>query len=59
VHQRWCALMKGMSEADFGRTFVHPEHGRVFKLDDLLPMYAWHGKHHVAHITALRDREGW
>ena len=59
LHQRWVALMRSMSEADFGRTFVHPEHGRVIKLDEVLPMYAWHGKHHTAHITALREREGW
>lgn len=59
LHQRWGALMRAMSDADFARTFVHPEHGRVFKLDDILPLYAWHGNHHVAHITALREREGW
>ena len=41
------------------RGFVHPEHGRFIRLDGALGLYAWHGKHHVAHITALREREGW
>jgi len=47
-----------MSPADFTRRLNHPEHG-LMNLDQLLAMYAWHGKHHVAHITRLRQREGW
>jgi uncharacterized damage-inducible protein DinB len=59
LHQRWAVLLRSMKPEQFGRTFMHPEHGRVFKLDDILPLYAWHGNHHTAHITALREREGW
>jgi hypothetical protein len=47
-----------MSPADFDRTFVHPEDG-VLTLDTLLALYAWHGPHHVEHITSLRVRNGW
>jgi len=59
LHARWVALMRSMSAADFGRTLRHPEHDRVLTLGQMLGLYAWHGRHHVAHITALRKREGW
>lgn len=58
LHLRWVRLLEGMSEADFSRFFRHPEIGPV-RLDQNLALYAWHGKHHVAHITALRDRMQW
>ena len=58
LHQRWVALLGGLSDADFARTFRHPELGLV-RLDTNLALYAWHGKHHAAHITGLRDRMGW
>jgi uncharacterized damage-inducible protein DinB len=58
LHHRWVALLKSMSSADFGRTFRHPELG-VVRLDTNLALYAWHGRHHTAHITRLRDRMGW
>jgi DinB superfamily len=50
LHRRWAALLRAMRPADFARTFVHPEHGRAMTLDHALAMYAWHGKHHVAHV---------
>ena len=59
LHERWSALLEGMAPGDFARTFVHPDHGKALTLDNALGMYAWHGRHHVAHITALREREGW
>jgi uncharacterized damage-inducible protein DinB len=59
LHTRWVALLKAMDTADFNRAFVHPEHNKKFTLGQLLALYAWHGRHHVAHITALRKREGW
>jgi hypothetical protein len=59
LHQRWLLLLRNLRPADFARRFRHPEHGRMFGLDETLAMYAWHGKHHVAHITALRRRMGW
>jgi hypothetical protein len=59
THARWVALMRGMREEEWGRTYFHPEHGRALRLDAVLGMYAWHGAHHTAHITRLRDRDGW
>ena len=59
VHRRWLVLLEAMSDSDFGRTYHHPEHGKTFTLDWTVGMYAWHGRHHVAHITSLRERMGW
>lgn len=59
LHARWVMLLRGLSEQDFERTFHHPEHDRTFTLGRTLAMYAWHGRHHVAHITRLRERMGW
>ena len=59
LHQRWLLLLRNLRPADFARRFRHPEHGRMFGLDETLAMYAWHGEHHVAHITSLRRRMGW
>ena len=58
LHQRWVHLLERMTDADFARFFQHPEIGLV-RLDRNLALYAWHGKHHVAHITSLRERMGW
>jgi hypothetical protein len=58
LHARWAALMRSMSAADWARSFTHPEYG-ARRLEEILPMYAWHGRHHVAHITELRQRMGW
>jgi hypothetical protein len=58
LHERWLFLLNRLDEDDFARTFKHPEWGLV-RLDQNLAIYAWHGKHHVAHITGLREREGW
>ena len=59
LHQRWVALLRSMDTADFNRGLRHPEHGRVLTLAQMLGLYAWHGRHHVGHITSLRKREGW
>ncbi len=58
LHGRWVALLRSMSAEDFQRTLLHPEIGRI-DLDFMLQLYAWHGAHHVAHITGLRERRGW
>jgi len=58
LHARWVLLLKSLRPQDFARTFRHPEMG-VVSLDKYLAMVAWHGRHHVAHITSLRDRMGW
>lgn len=59
LHERWTGLLGSMKAEDFQRRFTHPEHGKTFTLDWLVAMYAWHGRHHVAHITSLRERMGW
>ena len=59
VHRRWDALNGALKDEDYGRRWTHPEHGKTFDIDWLLQNYGWHSRHHVAHITALRAREGW
>ena len=58
LHRRWVTLLRSLTPEQFARVFVHPEMGRV-TLDRTLGMYAWHGRHHAAHITGLRSRMGW
>jgi hypothetical protein len=58
LHARWTALLEAMSEEDFKREFIHPESGRQ-PLSKSVAIYAWHGRHHTAHITGLRQRQGW
>jgi hypothetical protein len=58
LHARWVVLLGTLSGADFARAFRHPEIGLV-RLDTNLALYAWHGRHHAAHITGLRQRNGW
>jgi hypothetical protein len=58
LHDRWVRVLRAMSPSAFERTLIHPENG-VMTLDQLLAMYEWHGRHHVAHVTSLRDRNGW
>lgn len=58
LHRRWVLLLESMQPEDFARPLLHPENGPM-TLDRLLQMYAWHGRHHVAHITSLRQRENW
>lgn len=58
MHERWVTLLHTFRAAEFARTLVHPENGPM-TLDALTELYAWHGAHHVAHVTALRARSGW
>lgn len=58
LHERWVALLRGLPHESFARTLLHPDNGSM-TMDDLLTMYAWHGRHHTAHVTALRERMGW
>lgn len=58
VHARLVDLYTFMSEAEYSRTYLHPERGAV-TLATNLAIYAWHSRHHVAHITQLRERMGW
>ncbi len=59
LHVRWTMLLRALTAEQFSRKFRHPEHQGMLTLDWVLAMYSWHGRHHVAHITALREREGW
>jgi hypothetical protein len=58
VHARWSTLCASVRDADFTRPFQHPDLGQL-TIDTHLQIYGWHSRHHVAHITALRTREGW
>lgn len=58
LHDRWVRLLRSLEPQDWKRTFRHPELG-VMSLEKTLSLYAWHGRHHVAHITSLRERNGW
>ncbi|MGE3171713.1 MAG: YfiT family bacillithiol transferase [Planctomycetota bacterium] len=59
LHERWTHCLRALPAAAFARTLHHPEAGRDFSLDDMVAMYDWHGRHHVAHIAGLRARRGW
>jgi hypothetical protein len=59
LHGRWVEVYRAMTPGQFERTFVHPEFGNTQTLDRHVQTYAWHGRHHVAHITELRRRLGW
>lgn len=60
VHARWVALARSMDPGQFTRTITHPEYREgPLTLDFVLQQYAWHGRHHVAHVTALRTRNRW
>lgn len=58
LHTRWVALLDALEAEQFGRPLHHPENGDM-TLDSLLELYAWHGRHHEAHVTGLRERSGW
>ncbi len=59
VHARWVYLARTLGPADYGRTFFHPEDNSDVRVDFNIGMYAWHGRHHLAHIQNLIDRENW
>lgn len=59
LHRRWDALMQGMSDADWQRTFYHPEHKRDIPLWEIAALYAWHGRHHMEQVRSLRNRMNW
>jgi uncharacterized damage-inducible protein DinB len=58
LHTRWVQLLRSLKPEDWKRTFRHPEMG-VMDLEKTLALYSWHSRHHVAHITSLRERNGW
>lgn len=58
LHVRWCTLLRALDSQDLAREFVHPDSGPV-TLALNIGIYAWHGRHHLAHIEHLAAREGW
>lgn len=59
LHKRWVVLLKSLKADDLKRTFIHPQSGRTYALDENIGLYAWHCNHHLAHITTLKSRRGW
>ena len=59
VHERWTILLNNLTEQELERTFFHPVQKREMPIAESIGLYAWHGNHHLAHITALKKREGW
>lgn len=59
VHTRWVAILRSLKDADWStRGYMHPENGRQ-SIEQAVALYAWHGRHHTAHVTSLRERMGW
>jgi uncharacterized damage-inducible protein DinB len=58
IHARWIVLLESMTDEDFRRPLIHPDNGE-FTIEQFLALYAWHSRHHTAHITKLRERRGW
>ena len=59
LHKRWLTLLQNMSDADFEKTLFNPQRRGQLTLWEMLGIYAWHGKHHVAHIKTLKENKGW
>jgi len=59
LHHRWYELLKSLTEQEWKRTVYHPEQQREISIWNILLIYAWHGKHHAAHVTNLREEKGW
>jgi uncharacterized damage-inducible protein DinB len=59
LHRRWVLVLRNMDGEAWKRTYFHPESQRDWRLTSVLAMYAWHGRHHRAHITSLAVRMGW
>lgn len=56
---RWVNLLRGLTPEQMQCAYFHPGHGRLITIERMVAMYAWHGRHHVAHVTKLRERNGW
>ena len=59
LHTKWIVLLRQLTPTDLQRQFIHPDTKKHIRMDNLIGMYAWHGEHHLAHITSLKDRKGW
>jgi hypothetical protein len=59
LHYRLAYLMGSLNNTDLKKSFIHPEHNKEIQIQELISLYAWHGNHHIAHITELKKRKGW
>ncbi len=59
IHTRWVWLLRNLRHEDWNKSFKHPESNKLISLDVNLSLYSWHGKHHLAHIRSLIDRQNW
>lgn len=59
LHTRWYETIRNLPDESWDRTMIHPAHNREITIWYQLGNYAWHGRHHVAHITNLRERNKW
>jgi len=59
LHRRWLAAIKGLDQAGWERTMFHPVQEKNVTIWWMLGLYAWHGKHHLAHIQSLKEQKGW
>lgn len=59
IHERWIVLLKSFTGDDYGKTFIHPEHGKEVRIDENIGIYAWHCNHHLAHIIRLKKIMEW
>jgi hypothetical protein len=59
IHERWGVLLRNLTDEQYGRIFIHPEHGKAFRVDETIGVYAWHCRHHLAHITEAKKRFDW
>lgn len=59
LHKRWVLLLRSLGPTEWVRKFRHPDWEKPMSLDEQLALYAWHGRHHVAHVTSLRERKRW
>lgn len=53
IHFRWTHLLRSMDEGDFAKTYIHPQYGKVYSMDTMTALYAWHGEHHLGHIRLV------
>jgi hypothetical protein len=58
LHRRWVHLLRSLTSAEFERAYQHPESGLI-PLSKATALYAWHCRHHLAHLTGLKKRSGW
>ena len=58
LHRRWVRMLESLTDAEWSRTYLHPDDGLV-TVEKALAIYDWHGRHHTAHVVSLRERMGW